>query len=129
MSVNLPPLGASPKVALRAVAAVAEKWRISRTKRYLLLGVLESSANHWFSQLELDALVDESLPPGVLERISHLLSIYDRLHRLLKGDAADQWIHDANRAFGGRKPVDLLLSGRMDELMDVRRYVDRVVEL
>jgi Protein of unknown function (DUF2384) len=134
MGVDLAPGRISPEVALKAVAVVADRWDVPRGRRHLLLGVSESTANHWFSQIARGEFrKDREVKASVLERASHLVSIYDGLHRLIGGvtdhhDAADAWIGEPNRAFGGRKPIDLLLSGRIDDLFAVRSYVDRAVQ-
>jgi uncharacterized protein (DUF2384 family) len=126
--IHLAPENLSKTQALAALAAVAERWKIPRTKRYVLLGVGESTANHWFADLERGALDDRiPLKPTVVERISHIVHIYNGLHRLVNDPYADEWPHRPNRAFGGQKPIHLLLSGRGDAIVDIRRYVDRAV--
>jgi hypothetical protein len=134
MGVNLAPGRISPEVALKAVGAVADRWGVPRGQRYLLLGVSESTANHWFSEIARSTFPeDREIKPVVLERASHVVSIYDALHRLIAGTAdgresADLWIGEPNQAFGGRKPIELLLSGRMDDLFAVRSYLDRAIQ-
>jgi hypothetical protein len=118
----------SRPAALSALAALAECWKIAKTKRYLLLAGKERTVNGWFNQLDRgEAGQAGPLDDLVLERISHLLAIYNGLHRLLSDPHADEWVSRPNLSFGGRAPIELLLSGRMDDLIDVRRYVDRAV--
>lgn len=128
MPVDLSSAGISKTAALTAAAAVAERWSVPKKQWFLLIGVPESTANHWFADLARGEIDErESLKPGVLERISHLVSIYDLLHRLVKGAQADEWMSHPNRAFGGHEPRELLLTGRFDDLLKVRNYLERAV--
>lgn len=128
MSLDLSSPGISKTAALAAIAAVAERWGIRKTERYRLLGVSESTANHWFAALDRGERGDrDSLSAPVLERISHVISVYDLLHRLVEGGDADRWIDRPNAAFGEQPPRELLLSGRSDDLLRVRWYLERIV--
>ena len=109
-----------------ALERLANEWGVPRTKRHLLLGAREGTINRWFTKLRRGQVDDtKPLDRGMLERISHLASIYDALHRLFVGGAADDWMTRENRAFGGRKPLDVIMSGRFEDLIIVRHHVDR----
>jgi hypothetical protein len=133
MSFDLSPGRVSPKVALKAVAAVAERWQIQKGQRYLLLGVPADTANKWFASIQRNEFPDtRSVGRDVLERASHVVSIYDALHRLIggtsaEGDAADVFFRAPNAAFGGRSLRDVVLAGDLRGLIEVRQYVDRAV--
>ncbi len=133
MSVDLSPGRVSPKVALKAVAAVADCWQIPKGERYLLLGVARDTANKWFASVQRGEFSDtHAVGRDVLERASHVVSIYNSLHRLISGanadgDAADVFFRSPNRAFGGRSLRDVVLTGRFSDLIEVRHYIDRVV--
>ncbi|MDQ2680490.1 MAG: MbcA/ParS/Xre antitoxin family protein [Candidatus Eremiobacteraeota bacterium] len=63
-----------------------------------------------------------------IERISHLLGVYDGLHRLFgDGEYADRWIHEPNAAFDAHTPAELLLTGSFTALVEVRRYVEQAL--
>lgn len=127
MSVDLSSAGISKTAALSVVRAIAEKWDVQKTARYQLLGVPESTANHWFSALDRgDIDQKEVLKAAVLERISHIASIYDLSHRLVKGNEADAWMQRGNSAFGGQAPIALVMNGRAEDLIRVRWYLERV---
>jgi hypothetical protein len=127
MGINLSAGGVSRTVALGAIQELAERWGVPKTKRYLLLGQPESTVNHWFAALNRDELGDAPLDQTMLERISHLVSIYDGLHRLFVGGEADAWMHRANRAFAERTPLDVLLTGSFENLLKVRYYIDQAL--
>lgn len=127
MPVDLRPSGVSKTAALTALAAVAERWELRKTERHLLLGVPESTANHWFSALSRGVIDEkEVLAAPLVERISHIVSVYDLLHRIVKGKDADRWIERPNDAFAGQAPRELLLTGRADDLLRVRGYLERI---
>lgn len=127
MGINLSAGGVSRSVALGAIQELANRWGVPKGKRYLLLGQPESTVNHWFAALNRDELGDTPLDATMLERMSHLISIYDGLHRLFVGDEADAWMHRKNRAFAQRAPLDVLLTGTFENLLKVRHYVDRAL--
>ncbi|MDE2571482.1 MAG: DUF2384 domain-containing protein [bacterium] len=115
----------SRSVALKAVGRIAERWGLGKPELARVLGMLPArTVRDWF---ERDR--NEPLPHDVVERISHLIGIYDGLHRLFGDDAyADRWIAIKNEAFGSREPRELLLSGSFTALVDIRRYVERALQ-
>lgn len=114
----------SRAVALKALARIAERWGLERTDLPRLLGMLPArTVRDWYVRER-----SQPLPHDVLERISHVIGIYDGLHRLFGDDAyADRWISVENAAFGDRAPRELLLSGSFTALVEVRRYVERAL--
>jgi hypothetical protein len=66
-----------------------------------------------------------ALDADVLERIGHVLAIYNGLHAIF-GDAifADAWVHKPNAAFAGEAPIARILTGSFTALVQVRNYVD-----
>lgn len=91
MGVELAPGRISAVVALKAVAAVADRWEVPRGQRHLLLGASDGTANHRFSEIAGDALPENrEVKAAVLERASHIVSIYDALHRLIAGRVDDR---------------------------------------
>jgi uncharacterized protein (DUF2384 family) len=112
----------SPKAALTALERIAERWQLRRQDLPLLLGRKPRTVRSWFERVPAHLDVD------VLERIGHLVGIFDALHRLF-GDAeyADRWVHEPNAAFAGRPPIELLLSGGFTPLVDVHRYLQHAI--
>jgi len=59
------------------------------------------------------------------ERISHLVSIFKALQIVVpEPKAADAWIHRANRYFGGRSALNVMLDGKLTDIYAVRVYLD-----
>jgi uncharacterized protein (DUF2384 family) len=121
--VQAPRTEISPKVALDALERVAERWKLKQQDLPALLGTSPRTVRAWYRR-----------PPArlnghVLERISHVLAIYNALHAIFGMPFADEWIHQANRAFSDRAPVELLRTGGFTELVDIRRYLDRALAI
>lgn len=106
-----------PSVALKAVARLAEAWSLRRADLPTLLGAPGRTVRRWYESPPL------ALDRNVLERISHLLNIYNGAHAVF-GDYADRWMQKPNRAFGERPPIALLKTGTFSDLLELRRYID-----
>jgi hypothetical protein len=94
--------------AMRTFSNIADRWGLSEQDRLQVLGISN----------------EEEFTHEVLERVSHVLSIYRGIHTLLGvSERADRWMRAANTEplFSGRCPVDLILEG---EFVAVRRYLD-----
>ena len=108
--------------ALRAFFRIAALWGLSVDDQTSLLGV---TARSTFFKWKKDP--NAVLPKDPLERISYILGIYKALQILLPDEkAADEWVKRPNEAhsFGGRSPLDRLLSGQVADLFVVRQYLD-----
>jgi len=59
------------------------------------------------------------------ERISHLGAIFKDLAILLETpEAADRWLKAPNRYFDGHSALDVMLEGRLADIIRVRQYLD-----
>jgi hypothetical protein len=107
---------------LRSFFRIAELWRLSVDEQITLLG--GPSRSTYFKWKKDGAT---ALSPDVLERISYVLGIYKALQILVPDEAAaDAWVRAPNDAvpFGGRSALARMLSGRVADLYEVRRYLD-----
>ena len=114
--------GVIPNPALRAFFRIAALWELSVDEHMALLGV---TAHSTFFQWKKDRKA--ILPKDMSERISCILGIYKALQILLPDEkAADKWVKQPNAAhsFGGRSPLDRMLSGQVADLFAVRQYLD-----
>jgi hypothetical protein len=107
---------------LRTFFRIAELWELSAEEQITLLGRPGRSTFYKWKREGAG-----TLPPDVLERISYILGIYKDLQILLPdGVAADAWVRKPNAAapFGGGSALERMLSGRVADLYEVRRYLD-----
>lgn len=109
--------------ALQAFSRIAALWGLSAGEQRTLLGSIPEST--YFKYLKNPHAA--RLSPDALERISHILGIFKSLNVLLpRHEAADAWIRRPNNAplFKGRTALEYLLSGRFEDLVSVRHYLD-----
>ncbi len=106
---------------LKAFFHLADKWDLSVEQRCILLGCKESTYYKW--KRNPDIKIDRDK----LERISYLLGIHKSL-RILFTDPRSiyGWIKKPNDAplFNGQSALDRMLSGRVADLYEVRKYLD-----
>lgn len=110
---------------IRAFFRIAEAWDLSEGEKMAAMGgVSRATLFNWKrdpSNVRLG--VDQ------LDRLSYLIGIYKALQIVFtRSEQADGWIRRPNSAppFGGKPAADLMFSGRMEDLMRVRRYLDGV---
>jgi hypothetical protein len=107
-------------VALKAFFNLAAEWGLSVEEQLTLLGRPGKRTLYRWKAGDV-----AGLPPDTLERISVLLGIYKALEILLPVPGrAQSWVRRANEAFGGRSGLDVMLSGKVDDLYQVRRHLD-----
>jgi len=94
--------------ALRAIERIGKQWALGEADRAKLLG---------------SASLGEP-GPDVLDRIGHIVAIYNALHLIFEDTFADAWVHRSNAAFGGARPIDVLLDRDVMRLVAMRRYLE-----
>ena len=107
--------------AIRAVARVADRWRLTVGDVCSLLGAIsESSWHSWQRSAPAALSVDQ------LTRVSLLLGIYTSLHVLHPGPLADEWVRrtNSNVLFLGRTPLDVMRVGGIPAMLEVRALLD-----
>lgn len=112
--------------ALRTFLAIANTWKLTGEQRRRILGSpSRSTFQRWAKRVREDGEI--TLSVDVLKRISLVLNIYHGLGTLFAGDHEKAaWLlrPHAARVFGGTAPVELIVSGSLDDLMTVRRFID-----
>lgn len=108
---------------VRSFFRIAKAWDMSVGEQRAALGnIAKQTLYNWRDHPESARLGDD-----LLDRISYVLGIYKALHILFtRPEQADSWIRRPNDAlpFGGKPAAQLLFSGRMEDLIRVRRYLD-----
>src|SRR6058998_546015 len=95
-----------------ATAAKVEALRVDfKTQAALadLLGVSRSQITRWLRGAGID--------PLNAEKVDLLELVWSNLLRLYEPDAALAWLFGVNPLLGDRRPVDLIRTGRTEELM------------
>lgn len=108
---------------LRTFFRIAEAWRLTPGEQRALLGnVAKQTLYNWRDDPAHARLSDDQL-----DRLSYVLGIYKALHIIFtRAEQADGWIRRPNDAppFGGAPAAAVMCSGKMEDLMRVRRYLD-----
>jgi hypothetical protein len=105
----------------RTFVRITHAWGLSPDEQRALLG---SPSGSTFDERDNDPPAQLSL--HLLERFGCVIAIYKNLHTLLNQPLADEWLRRSNThaLFGGRPPLERMLSGQLADLYVVRRYLD-----
>jgi uncharacterized protein (DUF2384 family) len=100
--------------------AIVDKWQLSIERAGELLGGMPRSTVY---KLKTAA---GALSQDELTRISYVVGIYKALQILLPDEPADQWMTrpNDNFLFGGRTPLDFVVSAGIPGLQQVRSLLD-----
>lgn len=113
---------AAGRVALKGFFHIMEKWSLDNQQAMVLLGGISKSTFYRYRQLPEVTSRGETLL-----RISYMMGIYKGLHTLFaEADRANQWIKRPNTGapFKGKSALDRMMQGQLDDLAEVRRYID-----
>jgi hypothetical protein len=108
-------------LAFRTFLAVAERLALPVRERLALLGIAKSTYTVWLKRLEQDELRD--VDGDKLDRMAYVLGVYELAGSVFPDGVA--WMTRANQApvFHGRRPLDRMLDGRMEDLMETLNYL------
>ena len=110
----------SAEIALKTFFNIMKEWNVNEAKQRILLGAPDEFTFERWRRGNVTTLTSE-----VLERISYVLGIYKNLGILLSERAqANIWINKPNEAFGGSTALGFMLLGQMENLREVRHYLD-----
>lgn len=101
---------------------LAEHWSLRGSERQALLGGVSKSTWSEWRQRPSGA----RLKADTRERIANLFAIDLNLHSLFAPEFADRWVRSASAAFAGESPLVTMLRGRVEDVITVRRYLERV---
>jgi hypothetical protein len=114
------------RVALTFFFNLMELWGCSVEQQRILLGKVGNTTFYKYKQLPENV----KLPRDTLERISYLMGIHKALSIIFSNsrDRAYQWVSSPNTAapFNGQSALSYMLTGRVVDIADVRRYLDGV---
>ncbi|ETX26522.1 MbcA/ParS/Xre antitoxin family protein [Roseivivax isoporae] len=111
---------------MRTFLRICERLSLARDQQIALLGAPDASAYDAWAAAAQGRDFDLILSEDVLMRISAALGIYNGLEIYLTGDGQILWLTSPHRGpdFSGLRPLDLMLSGDLEDLLTVRRYLD-----
>ena len=112
------------RVAVKLFFGITDDWGLTDEQRCTLAGMgTRTTLHNW--RHKLDAGEPIKLSKDTLERLSYLAGIYKALQLLFTDPAQwKNWVRKPNRDFGGNSALERMLSGRVVDLLDVRRYLD-----
>lgn len=107
--------------ALRAFFNIMARWQVRDEDARLLLGGVSNGPYY-----ALKKNPDRTLDADTLLRVSYLVGIFKALHLLHSEPLADEWVRlpNANRLFGGQRPLDYMARGGVPAMQTVRRLLD-----
>jgi len=99
-----------------------QAWSVDDRQAMTILDAPEPNYYRWSENPEKAQLSEEQII-----RMSYIFGIYERLQVLLPdAQVADSWVSTPNAAtvFKGRRPLDLMSSGGLQDLRRVRDYLE-----
>lgn len=113
------------RVALKFFFNIMEKWGCTPVQQRILLGGIGNTTFHKYRKLP-----NVRLPRDTQERISYIMGIHKALRILFSNspERAYEWVYKANMAppLNGQSALDFMLTGRVIDLADIRRYLGSV---
>ena len=101
---------------------LSEHWSLRGDERETLLGGVPKST--WSEWRQRPAFA--RIRPDTRERIANLFTIDVNAHALFAPEFADRWVREPNSAFGGESPMSTMLHGKLEDVIAVRRYLERI---
>ena len=108
--------------ALRSFFEIARTWRLTEKEQMQLLGLSSRGVLRSYKCGDLSGIGQDAV-----ERTSYLLGIFKAINILLpEPSRADAWIRRSNHdpLFGGRSALERMMTGGIEDLRVVRRYLD-----
>jgi len=108
-------------LAFRTFLAVADRLGLPVKERLALLGIAKSTYTVWLKRLEEGELRD--VDGDKLDRMACVLGIYELAGGIFPDGVA--WLTRNNRApaFQGQRPLDRMLAGRLEDLLETLNYL------
>ena len=100
----------------------ADRWGLNEDQRLAVLGDIHRQTYQKWKRGEVGSLTRDQL-----ERISIILGIHKGLRVLFADhDSAENWFKSINHdvPFAGMSPLDYMVQGSINNLYQVRRYID-----
>ncbi|SFQ17669.1 antitoxin Xre/MbcA/ParS toxin-binding domain-containing protein [Tranquillimonas alkanivorans] len=112
-------------VAVKAVVRISERWSLSDEQVAALLRI---SPEDWLTKSREPH--GAAFTEDQMLRMSALVGVYRLLHEYFSADLANRWITLPNDGplFRGARPVDMMETGGLSSMVEVRRYLEDLIE-
>lgn len=108
------------QISFKVFFNISASWNLSTDDERILLGLPQKSTFEKWRNGEWSHVSEDAL-----ERISYVIGIYKVLRTIFPTEAqADAWPNKANDYFGGDSAMQVMLKGSVNDLSNVRRYLD-----
>jgi len=116
---NMPP--GVQAAGLNAFFRILDAWSVTDEERRLLLGNPSRATLRTFKEGSPEFVTSDTL-----DRLSYVLGIHKALAILFSQENQVRWLKNPNQdtPFAGKSPLDHMLSGRIEAMREVRRYLD-----
>tara|TARA_Y100001956_G_scaffold76439_1_gene85587 strand:- start:134 stop:595 length:462 start_codon:yes stop_codon:yes gene_type:complete len=111
--------------ALKAVIRIMESWSCSRSQMSVILAIPYSTLCRYIKTPEKARLSRDQQT-----RLSYILNIYQLIRMAFNNQAnVDNFmsLKNHNGQFKGRRPIDLLLEGSIENIRDTYRHIDELI--
>jgi hypothetical protein len=109
------------KASLAMFVRVSEHWDLGLDERENLLGGVSSvTLEEWLERPDR-----AEIPRDTRERIRNMTIIDFNAHALFAPEFADRWVRQPNAAFDGGSALERMLHGAVEDIIVVRRYLER----
>ncbi|TKB43556.1 antitoxin Xre-like helix-turn-helix domain-containing protein [Thalassotalea mangrovi] len=110
--------------ALKAAIKIMESWSCNHSQMAIILGISNSSLRRYLKHPEQARLSHDQQT-----RLSYVLNIYQSIRTIFNNPTnVDNFmsLKNHNGLFQGRAPLDLLLEGSIENMMDTYKHIDSI---
>jgi hypothetical protein len=104
---------------------ILDKWGCSPEQSMLILGLEKTAYDEYLKDMNKVRLSDEQL-----QRVNYILNIHAALRVLFENPEnlyGFMSMNNHNAFFDGRKPIDIIASGRLEDLTNISNRIDSLV--
>lgn len=108
----------------RGVMQLLADWQLQVTEQITLLDLPKETSFRMLQRYHTNTPLPEE--PHIMERVEHLLNIGDILLTTYPHNArmGAQWLHTPQRRFQRRTPLQVMISGGLNGLIEIRAHLD-----
>jgi len=106
------------------VMSILDSWKLSGEEILKVLSLPENVKVRHLGQFRQNKPLPDT--PLVVERIRHVLGIANALRTSYPTNPhmGTFWLNNKTRRFNNQKPIDLIATGELESIVDVRKHLD-----